>query len=177
MGKIQGAINGALGTAAASMVAIGHAKSTSEQKAQSAENTAVVAEGQATNAANESEAERVSWTNDKVDSGEVDAAGNPIMKTKSQMHAEAATAVDAAQQEVANQEALEMLHIGDPVKSLEARNALKEAKKAFETLDIEYQAIRSRQDRANQMGAHARELRTKADEARLKHEKLWGGKR
>ena len=177
MGKIQGAINGALGTAAASMVAIGHAKSTSEQKAQSAENTAVVAEGQAANAVMESYQEEQAWEHEAVDTGRKDAAGNPVMRTKAEMHHEAEG--DLARAQTKFDEAKAGYEAGTVSEGtfIRRKNALQAAQDAFNVLDTEQTAIRVRGERANQMMEHALDLRERANEAQARHEKLWGGKK
>lgn len=83
-------------------------------------------------------------------------------------HAEAKTALDQA-----NADYKAARKSGDPVARANALTARQAARKAFQKLDDEYNAIIERADRAATMRAHAAEVSGRASELRTKYERKW----
>ena len=174
MGAIQGAINSMIGSVATAAEAIKQTKDVDEIKAITAENQASVAEGEAMRATHASNEEINRWQTEKVDTGERDAKGKPIMDTRSMMHAAADVRLGQA-----NTELDAATKSGDPIRLAKAMTERDAAQKAFRTLNDEYNAIIDRRDRAAAMRESAVAASSRAEELRGKYDRKWtfGGKR
>jgi hypothetical protein len=174
MGAIQGAINSMIGSVATAAEAIKQTKDVDAIKAITAENQASVAEGEAMRATHASNEEINKWQTEKVDTGERDAKGKPIMDTMSNMH----TAADVRLSQ-ANSELGAATKSGDAVRLAKAMTEREAAQKAFRSLNDEYTAMIDRADRAAAMRANAVAASSRAEELRGKYDSKWtlGGKR
>lgn len=159
MGAIQSSINSMLGSVAGAAVGIKHIAQQSEANALTAENQALTAQGEAERATESSIKEINDWKT------ETDAEG----KTMGLKHAEAKVALDEAEKKLSEAKT--------PIEKLEGRSARDMAKKAFDALNDEYNAIIERANRAATLRAHAEMMTTRAEEAKAKHESFWGGRK